>query len=274
LRLDTRNLTPPFSFTVPILSNDPLEPRRVLKVVSKKSNRLRVSFPSASGEPVGPVRLRSFYAPGCGSCRRLQEDFLPQIRQRYGDLVRIEEYDITNRRNYQKLLRLEGAYEKWSRAPARIFLGNTCLAGEEEIRERLEEVIERNLRTPTWEPDTGRLATLVQWRPWVPTPEDEELLRSRFQSFTIFAVALAGLIDGVNPCALTTLVFLISFLAYAGRQPRELWGIGLVFTAVTFLTYLGLGIGLFGALQSLAVYYHLARVVNWTQKSTKARSHG
>jgi len=40
----------------------------------------------------------------------------------------------------------------------------------------------------------------------------EETIIERFRSFGIFAVLLAGLVEGLNPCALATLVFFISIL--------------------------------------------------------------
>ena len=84
-----------------------------------------------------------------------------------------------------------------------------------------------------------------------------ELLR-RFERFTAPAVALVGLIDGINPCAFTTIVFLLSMLAYLGRGRRELAVVGVGFTAAVFGTYLLLGLGLLGAVKAFSVSHGIS----------------
>jgi cytochrome c biogenesis protein CcdA len=61
----------------------------------------------------------------------------------------------------------------------------------------------------------------------------------------------AGLLDGVNPCAFATMIFLISYLAVRKRQGRELLATGIAFTLGVFLAYLGVGLGLLKFLTSL-----------------------
>jgi hypothetical protein len=63
----------------------------------------------------------------------------------------------------------------------------------------------------------------------------------------------AGLLDGINPCAFTTILFFLSYLAYIGRSRREILVTGLCFTGAVFATYLAIGFGLLTALKSLAV---------------------
>lgn len=66
-------------------------------------------------------------------------------------------------------------------------------------------------------------------------------------------VALMGLADGVNPCAFTTVVFLISVLSYMGRSRRQVLVVGIGFTAAVFITYVLLGLGLFVFIKDFAV---------------------
>ena len=70
---------------------------------------------------------------------------------------------------------------------------------------------------------------------------------------SVVAVAAAGLLDGVNPCAFTTLIFLLASLALAGRGRREVLAIGAFFSLAVFLTYLAIGLGFFAALRAAAV---------------------
>jgi len=43
-------------------------------------------------------------------------------------------------------------------------------------------------------------------------------LAEHFRSFKTLAIVVAGLIDGINPCAFTVIVFFVSFLAFQGMQ--------------------------------------------------------
>lgn len=82
----------------------------------------------------------------------------------------------------------------------------------------------------------------------------------RFLSFGLFTVLGAGLIDGINPCAFTVLVFFISFLNFVGYRKKEMAVLGAVFIVSVFLTYMLIGIGLFKFIRSLEAF-SLASVI-------------
>ncbi len=71
----------------------------------------------------------------------------------------------------------------------------------------------------------------------------------------------AGLLDGINPCAFATIVFFISLLGYTGSSKRQMLIVGIGFTTAVFTVYLLLGLGAFRALQALAVYTIIARII-------------
>lgn len=79
----------------------------------------------------------------------------------------------------------------------------------------------------------------------------------------LIPILAAGLLDGVNPCAFTTLVFLISALAVAGRSRIQVLQIGLFFSAAVFLTYLLIGLGFFQAIRMTSVFPAVAAVIRW-----------
>jgi cytochrome c biogenesis protein CcdA len=74
---------------------------------------------------------------------------------------------------------------------------------------------------------------------------------------------LAGLVDGINPCAFTTLIFLLASLALAGRGRKEVLVIGALFTLGVFLTYLGVGFGLFAALRAASAISVVSLILRW-----------
>ena len=86
--------------------------------------------------------------------------------------------------------------------------------------------------------------------PHAPTAEATSLLPAA----TLGTVIVAALVDGINPCAFTVLLlFITALLASArGRSPEEtaslrsrVVGLGSIYIASVFLTYLALGVGLF-----------------------------
>lgn len=77
--------------------------------------------------------------------------------------------------------------------------------------------------------------------------------------YDVAKVLAGGLLDGINPCAFTTLVFLCSFLAYAGYGRREVAVIGGLYTLGTFVAYFALSVGTAEVLVRLGSYrlFHL-----------------
>jgi cytochrome c biogenesis protein CcdA len=82
----------------------------------------------------------------------------------------------------------------------------------------------------------------------------EESIIERFKSFGIFAILLAGLVEGLNPCALATLVFFISYLTMIGRKRREILMVGMGFSASSFTTHLLLGFGILSFIQHFSFF--------------------
>jgi cytochrome c biogenesis protein CcdA len=89
-------------------------------------------------------------------------------------------------------------------------------------------------------------------------------LIERFKSFTLLAIIAVGLIDGVNPCAVTVIVFFISFLSFQGYRKREIALIGLLFIFSVYVTYVLIGLGIFQSLYKLQEFWLLTKVINIT----------
>ncbi len=86
-------------------------------------------------------------------------------------------------------------------------------------------------------------------------------LLERFRAFGPLAVIVAGLIDGINPCAFTVIVFFVSFLTVMGYRRREMVLIGLVYILAVYLTYLALGLGFFKALYGLKAFFLVSQMI-------------
>jgi cytochrome c biogenesis protein CcdA/thiol-disulfide isomerase/thioredoxin len=99
--------------------------------------------------------------------------------------------------------------------------------------------------------------------PWdlVNPSEARQSIIERFRSFGALTILLAGLIDGINPCAFAGLIFFVSYLAVTKRRGREILLVGGAFTAGVFLSYLLVGLGILGFVRQLSFVQALARAI-------------
>lgn len=76
-------------------------------------------------------------------------------------------------------------------------------------------------------------------------------------------VAMAGFLDGIHPCAIAILIFFIAFLLTLQRTFKNIFFLGLVFIFVIFLTYFGVGVGLFSGIIFFGVPHFFAKLGSW-----------
>ena len=109
----------------------------------------------------------------------------------------------------------------------------------------------------------GAMALAGLWHPNAPAAAMETYL----PQLTLPTVIAAGAVDGINPCAFTVLLlFVTSLMAtmQAGDQNtrivrRRVLGMGSIYIAAVFLTYLALGVGLLKSLELFTTQHLPAR---------------
>ena len=86
---------------------------------------------------------------------------------------------------------------------------------------------------------------------------------------TLSSVVVGGLIDGINPCAFTVLILFVTAMlatlqasnsADMGKARARIIGLGSIYIAAVFLTYLGLGVGLLATSALFSRFHAPARV--------------
>lgn len=87
------------------------------------------------------------------------------------------------------------------------------------------------------------------------------VLKERFLNFNLIFIISVGLIDGINPCAFTVIVFFMSFLFFVGYSRREIFIVGSAFIAAVFLTYSLIGLGIFSSLRHLPIFIIFSRLM-------------
>ena len=196
------------------------------------------------------IYITYFHKRGCQKCARASE-ILKRLKSKYPQIV----VELKYAKESRELLEAMGAlYEvpevKRLTTPA-VFIGDEYLLDELDER-RLETVIQKYSQT-------GVASRLPQAE--VKTREASDEIVNRFNAFGTLAVAGAGLLDGINPCAFATIVFFISYMSLVGRERKEMLVAGGAFAAAVFVTYLLLGMGLLKFLSFLNEFSVLAKCV-------------
>jgi len=225
----------------------------------KKSVLTDVDNSVISGKP---LRVLVFYAIGCRSCMEVERDVLPKIEEKYGDKIAIEKYDIGVSRNYAQMTRLEKLYGAEGGYVPEIIVSRYVLMGERDIKTGLDKVIEKALSEPQRQDAKAISLTKEDVVAYQEPSSADSLILERFASFSAFTVGAAGFLDGLNPCAFTTIVFFISFLAFVGYGRREMLFAGSFFTLSVFIAYFLIGLGIFRFLRSINAFSYAALIIN------------
>jgi cytochrome c biogenesis protein CcdA len=243
------------------------------------SGVVRVERPDAAtpawpGGPGGPsdfalaassaIEMQYYYTPGCRSCEEFLGTEIPRLESRYGVRIAIDRRDLLDGSVYEELSAFAASIGASVNEIPALRMEGLLLQGDAEIRARLPGLLVTRSAG-------GSLAFAL---PRAPGPkgsdgtarqETNAIVPSAASAvrLAILPVMAAGLIDGINPCAFTTLIFLLASLALAGRGRREVLVIGALFTLSVFLTYLGVGLGLFAAIRAASAVSLISALLRW-----------
>ncbi|MBI9103434.1 MAG: DUF1573 domain-containing protein [Spirochaetales bacterium] len=189
-----------------------------------------------------------YYSPSCKECREFLAHSVPQLSEKLGKNIIVNGKDIQDPLNYEDLFKRLTTLGVESLAFPVIIFNNRVIQGEREIEKELENLLENDgSLLETEASDARNVAEKNHTGP----------------DLRIFPIFLAGLLDGVNPCAFTTLIFLLTALAVAGRSRREILVIGLFFTFSVYITYYFVGVGFFGVIRMADSFSMISIVIKW-----------
>lgn len=86
---------------------------------------------------------------------------------------------------------------------------------------------------------------------------------SENNGFSIFTVFTYGLIDGINPCAFTLVLLLISYLKLQLNLKKKILLSGILYVGSVFVTYFLIGLGLFEFIRKMEVYYFFSMLLKY-----------
>ncbi len=162
---------------------------------------------------------------------------LKKFEKKY-PFIRVRRYNVKEREGIEMLYALCEKYKVHPRmcvVPI-IFVGYNYIPyfqiSEKWIKHYIEKYADRKVEPP--------------WKQAAPFLDTARLkIRAVFEKIKIINIISAGLIDGINPCAFATLIFLLSFLTYRQTEEKKIIFIALSFIIGIFTIYFLIGIGFF-----------------------------
>lgn len=189
-----------------------------------------------SALPLGALELEGVYftETGCNHCDVFLYKEKPQLESTYSLALNLTTYDILSTDGYKRCVdMLADRGLSFTVFPV-LFIGNNVYRGNKSIETNLGMELEYYLAHGTWRP------TVVEST--VPTG-------SAFVA-SAATVLFAGLLDGINPCAFSTMLFFLSFMALRHKNKISLLFVALAFILTVFATYFIIGLGLLSALRT------------------------
>lgn len=241
--LDTITLTPRSPGTESSKLTEKTAYRLAEKIIINKSK---------PGIPVIPLYVFSY---DCAFCRKLLQHHLPVLAGKNNVAFNVFYYDLGKQGTYDLFLNAGAEFGRQNADIPAIFMGKTVMGGESEIKRLLPRQIETFLQNP----GQYYAESIV---PFKQTHDTGAIGREIFSTLTSGIVLGAGLLDGINPCAFTTIIFLISYLSLVGASRQRILYTGGVFTFAVFLTYFMMGLAFFNAAKFMLTNQNIAKTVN------------
>ncbi len=196
----------------------------------------------------GKINLYYFYQPTCPECNRA-EVLLNGLAKRYRSLV-VYRHNIFEDKS--KIF-YEGLAD-WQKIPEdKRLIVPAIFIGEDYI---IQNISAENLENLVLKYSAGspRLDTLK-------FTKAESSIIERFSKLSIIGVMIAGLLDGVNPCAFATIIFFISYLLFIGRHRKTIITMSISFIIAVFLCYLAIGLGAYVVLNVVTGIRIIGRII-------------
>lgn len=210
---------------------------------------------SSSAQSSEKLKLLFFGSSTCGECLKIKEELLYPLQKQYKDALEITIYDTDSDSGLSIMIKMENEFKVMSSASQELFFPDTFLAGFDDIMKHGKSMITARLGkslkpVKTFTADSTELT---------------DFLKNKAMDWGFLAGTIAtGLADGINPCAIATMIFLISFMATRKRTRNQILIIGLTYTATVFLTYLSMGLGFKEVVDQFKGKYILYLMIRWS----------
>jgi len=215
-----------------------------------------LTWQSAVAEIAKNVRLDLFFTPGCTECEQVKREVLPELEAQFGGLYELFRHDMTVSETIPLLIAYQQRCHNTENGRVSLVVDHAVfLSGFEAISTGLLDRVDEALisrQTPGWLPPQP---------PAVEGEQAKEVVRERAGALTFSIVAAGGLLDGFNPCAISTLIFFMSVLAITKASRRTRLLVGISFISASFIVYMGLGLGILFAFRQVPQFGAVKKVI-------------
>jgi cytochrome c biogenesis protein CcdA len=195
-----------------------------------------------------------FFLRGCLDCQGKKaqlEEWVSKVPN-----VRIGVFDLTKEENKaldEALFQIYQVPESKRGDIVRIYVGDGYVTSSDFSHKAFQNLVSKYQdkgAPPPWEKVTKEALEGGQKK-----------IIDRFKQFSLWGVLIAGLIDGLNPCAFATIIFLVSYLAFLGKANKEILSYGIIFTSGVFIAYILTGMGLMAGLRQLSGFPLITKTI-------------
>ncbi len=185
-----------------------------------------------------------FYSDTCSHCKAIKP-LIDELEQKYSDDVHLTRYEVSSPENIQLYNQLCQKHGYDGKSIPLVGVNDRILVGESEIRDYLEDEIKKGIATEDktcplggemgchLDPDAGNNTGS---EPLIPG-----LSNLGFTS-VLPIILVAGLGDGINPCAFVILIFVMVFLQQISGSKKRLIRVTLTYIISLLATNITLGI--------------------------------
>jgi cytochrome c biogenesis protein CcdA len=223
------------SFNIIIETNDPDIPIIFFTVEGNVVDRSALSdeiesftqdlIPEIEATNLDPNKVEYFTYLNCKSCIPITKR-INEWAKKNNRTKNLQIFDLTRKVNQEKLYKLVQEIDSFPKLPL-ILYQNKIFSGKEEIDSFLE---------------------------------NKEVIKNNKQSkLSLIAIILAGLLDGINPCAFTAIILLISYLSINSKSKNSILLSGIIYILAVLITYFLIGIGIF---QFIKIFQHYSLFSN------------
>ena len=232
-----------------------------------------------------------YYNEACSDCNQyLTQELMPYLQEQG---LTVELFDYLNDRSVRKDLnalqdKINIPYELQSHIMTFLDDGKVIIGGHvplERVREamaadRLPQPLLifqdqmlgmsgiqiKDAKYAVWQPETAAQTYGLDepLTTYLDSWQRQELLPAQNRQRSLLPlVLLTGLLDGINPCAIAVLLFFVAFLFTFKGSLKLIALYGSLYIGIIYLTYLGIGLGLFKAVVLSNEPHLMAKIGAW-----------
>jgi cytochrome c biogenesis protein CcdA len=239
------------SVTLAPRSHEPEAAGRVERAAKRLEKEILIN--ASADTPVVPLY---FFSSDCDYCHQLLNHELPKLASENNVGFAILYFDLGIQGTYDLFLNAATEFGRQGVDIPAIFIGRSVLGGESEIGRDLPIELAKFRKDPQ-----AYLEQMIT--PFTRAQDTAAIKEKEFSKLTYGIVVAAGLMDGINPCAFTTVIFLISYLSLVGGTRRQMIYTGGMFTLAVFIAYLAIGLAFFNFARLVLRAPTLAIIINF-----------